>query len=157
MARIAENVEQSEDFPYNQLLDMDFEEDQSNAQVITSAISRATVVLSMASNAAAILSSTESGRTARIVARHRPKVPLLGITPFAQTARRMQMMWGLDPIVVEAFHHTDEMIQTMMRAAFECEHVKVGDNVVLTAGIPLEVHGVTNMVKVHTIREMDLG
>ncbi|MGC9349998.1 MAG: pyruvate kinase [Anaerolineae bacterium] len=156
MARIAENVEQSEDFPYNQLLDMDFEQDQPNAQVITSAISRATVVLSMTSNAVAILSSTESGRTARIVARHRPKVPLLGITPFPQTARRMQMMWGLNPIVVEAFHHTDEMIERMMQAAFERHYVEVGDNVVLTAGIPLEVHGVTNMVKVHTIREADL-
>lgn len=157
MARIAENVEQSGDFPYNQLLDMDFEQPDSNAKVITSAISRATVVLSMTANAVAILSSTESGRTARIVARHRPKVPLLGITPFAATARRMQLMWGLHAIVVTPFHHTDEMIETMMQAAFQRNYVQVDDNVVVTAGIPLEVHGVTNMVKVHTIRDVDLS
>lgn len=156
MARIADNVEQSEDFPCNQLLDMDVDLDQSNADIITSAISRATVTLSMASRAAAILSSTESGRTARIVARHRPRVPLLGITPFAATARRMQLMWGVIPIVVSPFHHTDQMIQTMVQAAYRRAYVRPGDNVVLTAGIPLEIHGVTNMVKMHTIREADL-
>jgi pyruvate kinase len=156
MARIAENVEQSEDFPSNQLLDMAVDEDQSNADLITSAISRATVTLSSSSKATAILSSTESGRTARIVARHRPKVPLLGITPFPATARRMQLIWGVIPIVVTPFHHTDEMIQTMVQAAYQREYVKKGDNVVLTAGIPLQIHGVTNMVKMHTIRDDDL-
>jgi pyruvate kinase len=111
----------------------------------------------MAANAAAILTSTESGRTARIVARHHPKVPLLGITPFRTTACRMQLMWGVIPIVVTPFRYTDEMIQTMVRAAHEQKYIKEGDNVVMTAGIPLEIHGVTNMVKVHTIREADLN
>ncbi|MGC9523317.1 MAG: pyruvate kinase [Anaerolineae bacterium] len=157
MARIAESVEQSEDFPYNQLLDMEIDTDQPNAEMVTSAISRATVTLSMAAQATAILSSTESGRTGRIVARHRPKVTLLGVTPFISTACRMQLMWGVIPLVVEPFHSTDEMIQRMMRAAYDRRCVDVGDNVVLTAGIPLEVHGVTNMVKVHTIREVDLA
>jgi pyruvate kinase len=157
MARIAESVEQSEDFPYNQLLDMEIDTDQPNAEMVTSAISRATVTLSMAAQATVILSSTESGRTGRIVARHRPKVTLLGVTPFISTACRMQLMWGVIPLVVEPFHSTDEMIQRMMRAAYDRRCVDVGDNVVLTAGIPLEVHGVTNIVKVHTLREADLA
>ncbi len=157
MARIAENVERSEDFPYNQLLDMEIETDQPNADMVTSAISRATVTLAMAAQATAILSSTESGRTGRIVARHRPKVRLLGVTPFTSTACRMQLMWGVIPLVVEPFHNTDEMIQRMMCAAYDRQCVEVGDNVVLTAGIPLDVHGVTNMVKVHTLREADLA
>jgi pyruvate kinase len=162
MARIAENVEQSEDFPYNQLLDLapmdsaQFSEDRSTAETITSAISRATVTLSTAVHAAAILSSTESGRTARIVARHRPNVTLLGVTPFESTARRMQLMWGVGALVVTPFRTTDEMIQRMVRAAYERGCVHLHDNVILTAGIPLEVHGVTNMVKIHTIREIDL-
>ncbi|MBN1248786.1 MAG: pyruvate kinase, partial [Anaerolineae bacterium] len=130
--------------------------DQPNAELITTAISRATVALAVASRARAILCSSESGRTARIIARHRPRVPLLGITPFEATARRMQLLWGVIPIVVTAFHSTDEMILKMVRAAKVGGHVQIGDNVVLTAGIPLEVHGVTNMVKVHTIRKADL-
>ena len=157
MARIAENVEAAEDFPYDQMLDLPIDGDQANAEMVTTAISSATVALSKTSRAAAILCSTESGRTARIVARHRPRVPLLGITPFLTTACRMQLMWGVIPIVVAAFHTTDEMIQRMVNAANQREHANVGDNIVLTAGIPLEVHGVTNMIKVHTIREADLG
>lgn len=158
MARIAENVEQSEDFPYNQLLEMESGDvQQSDSEVVTSAISRATVTLSATAKATAILSSTESGRTARIVARHRPRVNLLGVTPFETTARRMQMMWGVCALVVSPFHTTDEMIHRMVRTAYVRGYVKSGDNVILTAGIPLEVHGVTNMVKVHTIREIDLS
>jgi pyruvate kinase len=157
MARIAEHVERADDFPYNHLLGLSAEDDhRSEQEMITAAISSATVALSMTSKVAAILCSTESGRTARIVARHRPKVALLGITPFDSTARRMQLMWGVIPAVVPAFRTTDEMIQTMVRAAYEQRCADVGDNVVLTAGIPLEVHGVTNMVKVHTIREVDV-
>ena len=132
------------------------EVERSEAETVTSAISRATVTLSTAARATAILSSTESGRTARIVARHRPKVTLLGVTPFASTARRMQMMWGVTALVVTPFHTTDEMIQRMVRGAYAQGCVKLDDNIILTAGIPLEVHGVTNMVKVHTIREIDL-
>ncbi len=156
MARIADNVEASEDFPYNHLLDLPVETEESNAVIITSAISRATVTLSRAAHVTVIASSTESGRTARIVARHRPGVPLLGITPFESTARRMQLMWGVIPIVVTPFRTTDEMIQRMVTAAHERGYVQEGDNVVMTAGIPLEVHGVTNMVKIHTIRPTDL-
>jgi pyruvate kinase len=156
MAKIAEHMEQAEDFPYNQLLDVELDESLPNSARITFAISRSTVSMAEAVNASAILSSTESGRTARIVARHRPRIPVLGITPFASTARRMQMMWGVVPAEVEAFHHTDEMIQRLVRAANSKAYAHVGDNVVLTAGIPLEIHGVTNMVKVHTVRENDL-
>lgn len=162
MARIAENVEQSEDFPYNQLLEVEPADrlpsvtERSTEETVTTAISRATVTLSKSTDAAAIISSSESGRTARIVARHRPRVTLLGVTPFESTARRMQLMWGVGALVISPFRTTDEMIQRMVRAAYERGCVGLNDNVVLTAGIPLEVHGVTNMVKVHTIREIDL-
>ncbi len=158
MARIAEIIEGAEDFPYNHLLELPTDDGhKSEAEMITTAISSATVALSRTPRVAAILCSTESGRTARIVARHRPRVSLLGITPFASTARRMQLMWGVVPLVVKAFRTTDEMIQTMVYAAYEQRCVEVGDNVILTAGIPLEVHGVTNMVKIHTVRATDVS
>ncbi len=64
---------------------------------------------------------------------------------------------GVVPLVVKAFRTTDEMIQTMVYAAYEQRCVEVGDNVILTAGIPLEVHGVTNMVKIHTVRATDVS
>jgi len=157
MAKIAESAEGASQFPYCQLLDMEKEaSDAPNTVVISSAISRATVVIAEAAHAAAILTSTESGRTARMVARHRPAVRLLGITPFEATARRMQLIWGVIPAVVASFNDTDQMIQTMLRAAVTRGYVTIGNNVILTAGIPFTVHGVTNMVKVHTVREIDV-
>jgi len=157
MAKIATTVENSTAFPYNQLLDMGPEESLSEQALISHAISQATVSLATAAHANAIISSTESGRTARMVARHRPKTPLLGITPFDTTARRMQMIWGVVPTVVNPFYHTDAMIQTMVQAAVKQEYATIGSNVILTAGITLDVHGVTNMVKVHTVRAEDIA
>ncbi|MDF1513773.1 MAG: pyruvate kinase [Anaerolineae bacterium] len=156
MAKIAETVEASETFPYHQLLDAEPGPAIMGRALISHAISQATVRLSGATHARAILTSTESGRTARMVARHRPKPPLLGVTPFETTARRMQMIWGVIPTVVIPFFHTDEMIETLVQAAVRQGYARVGSRVVLTAGIPLDVHGVTNMVKVHTVREDDI-
>ena len=158
MARIAESMEQSSSFPYHQLLNVVVDERALPVQhLISRAISRATVEISEECHVAAILTSTESGRTARTVARHRPRCPLIATTPFAETARRLQMVWGIIPVLVSPFDDTDEMIQTMVRAAVERGYAEVGSEVVLTAGIPFEVHGVTNMLKVHTVREEDLG
>ncbi len=162
MARIAESVEGSPHFPYNQLLDMAKEAidapDTARADtgLISSAISRATVALAEAAHAAAIITSTESGRTARMVARHRPHMALLGITPFEATARRLQLVWGVVPAVVAPFNDTDEMIQIMVYGAVTQKYATVGSHVVLTAGIPFTFHGVTNMVKIHTVRAEDI-
>jgi len=158
MAKIAESVEGSPHFPYNQLLDMEKEAvDAPDTVIISSAISRATVVLAEAVGATAILTSTESGRTARMVARHRPHMALLGITPFEATARRLQLVWGVISAVVVPFNDTDEMIQTMVYGAVTQKYASVGSNVVLTAGIPFTFHGVTNMVKVHTVQAEDVS
>ncbi len=158
MASIAEAVEQSDYFPYNQLLGMDAAgRQQSLAENVSRAISRATVEIAADLQAAAILCSTESGRTARMVARHRPRTPLLGITPFESTARRLNLVWGVTPVVVVPFKDTDHMLQTMVQAATQRGYARCGDPVVLTAGIPLEVHGVTNMLKVHTIGEDEVA
>lgn len=157
MAKIATTVENSTAFPYNQLLDEEPEEGLAEQALISHAISQATVSLATAAHTSVILSSTESGRTARMVARHRPRTPLLGITPFDTTARRMQMIWGVIPTVVIPFYHTDAMIQILVRTAVNHGYASIGSNVILTAGIPLDVHGVTNMVKVHTVRAKDIA
>lgn len=158
MATIAEAVEQSAYFPYNQLLSMaPTGRGENITEDVSRAISRATVEIAADLQAAAILCSTESGRTARMVARHRPCTPLLGITPFESTARRLNLVWGVTPVVVSAFQDTDHMIQTMVQAATRAGYTRCGDVTVLTAGIPLEVHGVTNMLKVHRIGEEDMA
>ncbi len=162
MNKIATTVEDSENFPYNQLLEVTpttelEEEHYSDRHLISRAIGRGTVKIAEECHATAILTSTESGRTARLVARHRPGRPLIAATPFEETARRLQMIWGVEAVLVDPFETTDHMIQTLVQAAVERGFAEVGSNVVLTAGIPFEVHGVTNMLKVHTVRDVDLA
>jgi pyruvate kinase len=164
MAKIAESAEGSPYFPYNQLLDIHKEAadapdavDRADTVIISSAISQATVALAEAAGATAIITSTESGRTARLVARHRPHMTLLGITPFETTARRLQLVWGVVPTVVTPFDNTDEMIKTMVNGAVTQKYASIGSHVVLTAGIPFTFHGVTNIIKVHTVRAEDVS
>ncbi|MFP4490072.1 MAG: pyruvate kinase [Spirochaetaceae bacterium] len=164
MEKIARQMEESAAFPYNQLMDIEdlhrgeFQsgESQADEAMISEAVSRVTVDISEQCLAAAIITSTESGRTARTVARHRPRCPLLVVTPFEETARRMQLIWGVHPFVVEPFATTDKMIGMMVRSSADAGFAGVGDRIVLTAGIPFEVHGVTNMLKVHTIRREEV-
>ncbi len=157
MARIAEKVEGSPTFPYGQLLELEpGEPPLPHPAMISRAISRATVEIARECKATAIITSTESGRTARTVSRHRPPVHLVATTPFETTARRLQLVWGVTPRLVPPFRDTDSMIRTMVCSAVEGGYAAVGDIVVLTAGIPFEVHGVTNMLKVHTVRGPDL-
>ncbi|MBN1259180.1 MAG: pyruvate kinase [Anaerolineae bacterium] len=158
MARIAESVERSDSFPYHQLLGIVVDEQELPSRALISrAISRATVEIAQEVGATAILTSTESGRTARTVARHRPHVPLLASTPFEETAQRLQLVWGVHAVLVPPFEDTDQMIQKMIDVAVAQGFAEVGKPVVLTAGIPFEVHGVTNMLKVHTVRKEDLA
>jgi pyruvate kinase len=158
MAKIAEAVEQSDSFPYEQLMDsVCGERVLPPADLISRAISRATVKIAGECTATAILTSTESGRTARTVARHRPRCPLIAATPFEETARRMQLVWGVIAVLVPPFRNTDQMIHTMVQAVVQHAYAEVGRTIVLTAGIPFTVHGVTNMIKVHTVREADLS
>ena len=161
MAKIARTVEDSNEFPYGQLLKLSStartEEQKSQRHLISRAIGRGTVKIAEECDGAAILTSTESGRTARLVARHRPRCPLVAATPFKATARRLQLIWGVTPVLVSPFSSTDQMIRCLVQSAVACGFAEVGSNVVLTAGIPFEVHGVTNMLKVHTVREVDLA
>ena len=165
MSKIAEQMEKNIAFPYNQLMGIEdaqgehegkFVENTKEDARISEAVSRVTVDIADGCSAAAIVISTESGRTARTVARHRPRCPLLVATPFAETARRMQLIWGVHSFVVEPFETTDKMIYMMARACVDAGFARAGDNVILTAGIPFDVHGVTNMLKVHSIREEEL-
>ena len=120
---------------------------------VTEAISRATVEIAAEVGAAAILTATMSGTTARMVARHRPGMPILAVTPNPRTLMGLTMVWGVTPVQVPRFATTDEMVDLMVQAAYQRGFVQKGDRVVLTAGIPFGGEGRTNMLKVHVVGE----
>jgi pyruvate kinase len=127
--------------------------DAGEACTVTEAISQATVEVAADLEVKAILSATMTGTTARMVARHRPAVPIVAVTPNERTLARLTMVWGVQPLVVSHFKTTDEMVFMIVRVAYQAGVVKKGDRVVLTAGIPFGGEGLTNMIKVHVVGE----
>jgi pyruvate kinase len=121
---------------------------------VTEAISQATVEVALTVGAKAIITSTMSGTTARMVARHRPSVPIIAATPNPVTWRQLALVWGVQPVLVEDFDHTDEMIHLTVQAACKVGVVSWGDEVVITAGIPFGGLGSTNFLKVHSVGEL---
>jgi pyruvate kinase len=150
MAAICANAEAH--LPYGRLL-----HGESDAKdicgTITEAISPAAVEIASEVGAKAIITATMSGMTARMVARHRPSIPIIAITPSPATLFRLALVWGVVPVQVDEFGTTDDMVEMMVRAAREKGLVAWGDPVVLTAGIPFGVGGQTNMLKVHVVGE----
>ena len=84
---------------------------------MTDAISQVACEIAAELNATAIITSTVSGCTARQVASHRPATPILAPTPNPATYRRLALVWGVEPLLVEQFSDTDTMIRTVVEAA----------------------------------------
>lgn len=101
--------------------------------------------------ARAIISATTSGHTARMVARFRPRAGLLAATPNERVYRRLAMVWGVEPLLLNRANNTDEMIDAAIRAGKESRAVKPNDMVIVTAGIPIGVSGNTNLIFVRRV------
>jgi len=148
MARIALTTERN--FPYEEWRRKALTEPVAT---VTEAISLATCEIACELGARAIIASTSSGATARAVARHRPRTPIIASTPSETVHRQLALVWGVRPLLVPRFASTDEMITTAMKAAQEAGLVRTGDRVVITAGVPLFVPGRTNMLQVRVVGE----
>jgi pyruvate kinase len=98
--------------------------------------------------ARAIVCFTSSGSTARRVARERPTVPLLVLTPSAKTARQLGLLWGAHAVRTRDVHSFEEMVGKSKRMAIRHGLAKAGDRIIVTAGVPFGVPGSTNVVHV---------
>lgn len=115
---------------------------------VTSAIAHATCTTAMELKAAAIITVSNSGRTARMVSKYRPGVPIIGCSVNPYVCRHMNLSWGVTPIQVELQETTDELFDHAVDRAEKMGMVQPGELVVLTAGVPLGVSGTTNLIKV---------
>lgn len=118
---------------------------------VTNAISMATCTTAMSLNAAAIVTFTSSGYTAKMVSRFRPEAPIIATTQDEGVMRRLALCWGVYPVKTSGVGNIDEMIGKSIDSAKEQDFVADGDLVVITAGAPIGVKGTTNLIKVHTI------
>lgn len=149
MARIAERTETA--LPHAEMLGRRGLEGNVS---VTDAISYATCSAASALKAAAIVVSTSSGYTARMVARYRPAAPIIAITPSDAVVRRLLLVWGVVPEWAAATANTDEMIDRAVDTALNRGYIRQGDLVVITAGVPAGVAGTTNLIKVQVVGDV---
>jgi pyruvate kinase len=101
--------------------------------------------------APALIVFTKSGFSARIVASHRPNVPILVLTDQPRTYRQLALVWGVIPCLVPHCNTYEDMMKLALEAVRAQELARVGDRVVVTAGVPFDVPGTTNLMKVETV------
>ncbi|WP_400161857.1 pyruvate kinase [Brevibacillus sp. TJ4] len=121
---------------------------------ITDAISQAVSNAALDLNAAAIITATESGHTARMVSKFRPKAPIVAVTPHAHVIRRLSLVNGVYPVHGVMANTTDEMLEMSVQEALRSGFVRHGDLVVITAGVPVREVGTTNLMKIHVIGDI---
>jgi len=114
------------------------------------AIAEAAKTIAATVSAAAIICFTTSGSTARRVARERPSVPLMVLTPRLDTARRLGMLWGTHAVHTKDVESFEEMVAKSKRMVLRHKLAKAGDSVILIAGVPFRTPGSTNML--HVVR-----
>jgi pyruvate kinase len=146
MVRIAQKAEESIDYS-SKLASMQYDLMGS----ITNAISYATCTTALQLHAAAIISVTQSGQTAKMISRFRPSCPIIATTSKPRVQRQMCLSWGVVPLLVGEASSIEEMFETGVKKALEIKLVKQGDIVVITAGGPAGVAGTTNLLKVQTV------
>lgn len=149
MARIAARAEAS--LPYTEILER---QRRGPARTVTDAISHATCATAQDLGAAAIITSTQTGYTAKMVSKYRPRAPIIAVTPEMKVLRKLALVWGVQPLLIAPIKDTDSMIAAAIEISLAAEMVKPGDLVVITAGVPVGMRGTTNLLKVHVVGDI---
>lgn len=147
MVRIAQTTEA--DIDYKQRFDHFYQKAENTD--ITAAISHATVTTAHDLNAAAIVTVTKSGTTARMISKFRPYTPIVGATTDEKIYRQLVLSWGVIPVLCDEKQNTDELFDHAVEVSERINALKKGDLAVITAGIPLGISGTTNMLKVQVV------
>jgi pyruvate kinase len=123
--------------------------DQSDA----ASMARAAQSLASDKNVTAVACFTTQGQTAWLMAKIRPRVPIMAFTPNQDTYHRLSFLWGVSPQRVEFAHSLEEMLDLVDAALMRSEVVQSGDQVVLVCGFPVGTVRPPNMALLHTVGE----
>ena len=145
MAKIAQSAE--EEFPFDQFLRKEMEGETHLPQ----AISHVATLLAREVEAVAIVTPTESGSTARWVSRLRPRQPILALSRHFSTIQRLNLCWGVYPVLIPDWKDTDDMLERARRIPEELGIANKGDRIIIIAGVPISIPGTTNLIKVETV------
>ena len=145
MARIAERIEQEES------LNTNARQVRDTRRSIPNAISQAVGQIAEQLGAAAIMTLTQTGATARNVSKFRPQTRILAVTPHVNVARQLQLVWGVKPLLVLELPSTGQTFQAAINVAQEHQLLSEGDLVVMTAGTLQGISGSTDLIKVEVV------
>ena len=145
MDRIAHEVEP--DLPYGDWL---FNRAASDEHDVAGSVARAAVGSTYTLGLAALVVPTRSGRTARLVSAHRPRVPVLAVSPKPATVRRLSLLFGVQCALAEDWESLRDLLDDCARLAREEGVAASGDLIAITAGLPEQELG-TNLFEVHRV------
>jgi len=147
MDRIINRVEA--DPLYRKITDTERREPESTApDAITAAARQSAQTIS----AAAIVTFSSTGSTTLRAARERPSVPILGLTPKWETARKMALVWGVHSVLTHDLTSFTEMVNLAVETARKEEFASIGDSLVVTAGVPFGTPGATNILRIAKVK-----
>jgi pyruvate kinase len=149
MHNIASRAEQALD--HKEILSARSKENEHN---ITDAIGQSVAYTALNLDVNAIITPTESGHTARMISKYRPKTPIVAVTSDESTKRRLSLVWGVYPQLGNVARTTDEMLDVAVEESLNSGLVKHGDLVVITAGVPVGEAGTTNLMKIHVVGDV---
>jgi pyruvate kinase len=124
---------------------------------VPDAVSDAAVLISRETGASAIISLTKSGTTARMISKHRPSCPILGITSSQTIWRELALWWGVSPVKLHELTDMNVAAREAISVCVKAGRLRRGELVVITAGVPVGLPGTTNMVEVLTTGEILLS
>ena len=148
MARIARQAEH--DDPRN-LQGTSTIRHEMDADDTTNAVGHAACTLAQDIRAAAILAITKTGYTASRMSKFRPSTRVIAVTPHEKTFHQLAMIWGVQPVIVENLQNVDVLIYRCLEESRKQGFLRKGDKVVISAGVPLDVPGNTNMIRVERV------
>lgn len=118
---------------------------------ITDAIGQSVAHTALNLDVNAIITPTESGHTARMISKYRPKAPIIAVTAHKSVNRLLCLVWGVYPQLGQPAQTTDDMLDIAVQESINSKIVKHGDLVVITAGVPVGESGTTNLMKIHVV------
>ena len=146
MSAIAERTEQEGHYLRGRLM-----EPNTGKISVSDATAHAACLTAKDVNAAAIVTVSESGTTARLLSKYRPQQPIIACVMKEQVQRQLSLSWGITSLMMPLAHSTDELIEMSTALAKENGFLHNGELAVVTAGVPMGISGTTNMIKIHMV------
>ena len=146
MSAIAERTEQEGHYLRGRLM-----EPNTGKISVSDATAHAACLTAKDVNAAAIVTVSESGTTARLLSKYRPQQPIIACVMKEQVQRQLSLSWGITSLMMPLAHNTDELIEMSTALAKENGFLHDGELAVVTAGVPVGISGTTNMIKIHMV------